>query len=299
MLESIERFIDQIPDIVVGQLIDVVKDSVARCGIYFRIFGRIKSFDSLKSKTQIKTYNSEHKLQDLFGIRIAVYFKDDIDICEKIIRTKFSVDEKNTHIDKVGDTEFKPTVMNIICKLPEDICSLLPKELFSTIIDKTFEIQIRTIFSEGWHEVEHDLRYKCKGEWTEDPEDSRTLNGIYATLVTCDWAIMHLFEERAYNKYRKEEWVSMLKNKFRIKFTNNSINNQEFTRTSFMKKVYKLDRNQVVLEFLTIKFPCTLDNFLYFINEYFIRDISIETPPIIKKECGHCRKSFDLLTLLV
>ncbi len=294
MIESIKRFIDQIPDIVISQLIDIVKDSVARCGIYFRIFGRTKSFDSLKSKTQIKTYNSEHKIQDLFGIRIAVYFKDDIDICEKIIRAKFSVDEKNTRIDKVGDTEFKATVMNIMCKLPEEISSLLPKELFSTIIDKTFEIQIRTIFSEGWHEVEHDLKYKCQDEWTDEPEDSRAFNGIYATLVTCDWAIIRLFEERAYNKYRKEEWVSMLKNKFRIKFIDNSINNQDFNKTSFMKKVFKLDRNQAVIKFLAIKSPCTLDNFLYFINEFFIKDTDIETPPLIKKECEHCRKTFKL-----
>lgn len=292
MLESIKSFIEQIPDMVVSQLIDVVRDSVARCGIYFRIFGRIKSFDSLKSKTQIKTYNSQHKIQDLFGIRIAVYFKDDIDICEKIIRARFSVDEENTNIDKAGDTEFKPTVMNIMCKLPEEIYLLLPKELFSTIIDKTFEIQIRTIFSEGWHEVDHDLRYKCKDEWTDDPEESRTLNGIYATLVTCDWAIIRLFEDRAYNKYRKEEWVSMLKNKFRIKFIDNRINNQEFNKNSFMKKVYKLDRNQVVLEFFAIKFPCTLDNFLYFINECFICDTNIETPPLIKKGCENCRNNF-------
>lgn len=240
MFDSFEKIISQIPEVVINQLIGAVKDSVARCGIYFRIFGRVKTYGSFLGKTQKKKYNLAHKLQDLFGVRIAVYFKDDIAICEKIVRKNFFVDESNTHIEKEAATEFKPTLMNIVCRIPEHVKMCLPDELFSSIIDDTFEIQIRTVFSEGWHEVEHDLRYKCKEEWVDDLENSRALNGIYATLVTCDWSIIRLFDERAHDKYRKEEWISMLKNKFRIKFFGDSAIDQIFNKREFMKKYLNL-----------------------------------------------------------
>lgn len=32
-------------------------------------------------------------------------------------------------------------------------------------IDDTFEIQIKTMFFEGWHEIEHDMRYKGEELW--------------------------------------------------------------------------------------------------------------------------------------
>ncbi|MBK7959276.1 MAG: hypothetical protein IPK03_14995 [Bacteroidetes bacterium] len=30
----------------------------------------------------------------------------------------------------------------------------------NSLVDSTFEVQLRTILSEGWHEIDHDLRYK-------------------------------------------------------------------------------------------------------------------------------------------
>ena len=61
--------------------------------------------------------------------------------------------------------------------MTEDFISALP-EGFKGRIEPTFKIQIRTVFSEGWHEVEHDLRYKCKDDWEGCELYSHTLNGI-------------------------------------------------------------------------------------------------------------------------
>lgn len=282
-ISSYQADIESIPEYIIKHLIEIVEIPLLHTPIFYRIFGRKKSYNSFVQKQQKKLYNLSHKMQDLFGVRITVYFKDDIDICEKIIRENFNVDDLNTHIDKEEATEFKPTVMNIICKLPDSIRAKLTDGLFSTIIDDTFEIQIRTVFSEGWHEVEHDLRYKCKEEWEDEQKYSRVLNGIYATLVTCDWSMIQLFNDRAYNKYRCEDWESMIKNKFRIKFIDNQIVNQQFLRKEFMKKLYKLERKQVITKLISNRLPCTMDNFLYIVNEFFIQDDSIVVPEIVKK----------------
>lgn len=114
--------------------------------------------------------------------------------------------------------------LNYICRLPADI-----KDLFSPVffercpIDDTFELQIRTVFSEGWHEIEHDLRYKCKEDWDDEDELWRTMNGIFATLETCDWSILALFDQLTYKMYMASNWEGMLRNKYRIRFATGSL----------------------------------------------------------------------------
>lgn len=73
-------------------------------------------------------------------------------------------------LEKLTDKVFMPTRLNLIFRM-DDFCS---RELVnvlkdidgidSSLIDCTYEIQLRTVLSEGWHEVEHDLRYKCRTE---------------------------------------------------------------------------------------------------------------------------------------
>ena len=96
-----------------------------------------------------------------------------------------------------------------------------PRELWENYrIDKTFEVQVRTTFSEGWHEVDHDVRYKHKEEWEEHYEFSRELNGIYATLEICDRSMVNLLERLAYKNYKNMQIEAMLRNKFRLRFEN-------------------------------------------------------------------------------
>lgn len=101
--------------------------------------------------------------------------------------------------------KFKPLRINYVCELPDKIERLFDDKIWAYPIDKSFEIQIRTIFSEGWHEIEHDFRYKCQEEWGKNDDLSRTLNGILATLDNCDWAIASLFSQMAYRHYKAKE----------------------------------------------------------------------------------------------
>ena len=168
-----------IPPAVENELRREVEEIVSRTGIYARIFSRIKTVSSIKHKFSIKEYNEQKKMQDLFGIRMVLYFKDDIDVCRELIQRSFSVVDISEDHDTA--TVFKPKRLNMVCELPPDIISLIDsKALEEHFIDTTFEIQLRTVFSEGWHEIEHDLRYKRKDEWNDDQIALRILNGIYS-----------------------------------------------------------------------------------------------------------------------
>lgn len=279
-MNSIEEQLLNIPDSIIKRLISEVEDPMKRAGLYVRVFGRVKTFTSLTKKCEMKKYSSDKKLQDLFGVRITAYFKDDVKICKDIMTTVFHKD--NISEDKEKASIFEPERLNIVCKIPTDIKNDLDDMLFSSFIDDTFEIQIRTVFSEGWHEVEHDLRYKCKEEWDET-DASRTLNGIYATLITCDWAMIKLFDDRAYLKYKNNDWVPMLKNKFRIKFTSTDIDDIFLNNKGFLKEVFKLSREQIVPKLIDYRIPLTMNNFLHIINILFVKYDDIEAPYFIKK----------------
>lgn len=295
-LNELEEHICSIPNSIINSFISKIEKPINNAGIFVRIFGRIKSTDSLKNKLKLKTYSMEHKIQDLFGVRVTVYFKDDVQICKDIMQRLFQVDNISEDHENVDTFKFKR--LNIVCKIPSDIKVELEDELFQGIIDDTFEIQIRTVFSDGWHEVEHDLCYKCRNEWVEEDDVLRSFNGIYATLTTCDWAIIKLFDDRAYTKYKKEDWVSMLRNKFRIRFSSSCISNVFLKDKEFMKAVFKMNRNQTVYILSFCKLPLSMDNFLYIANLIFIKDDSIKTPEIIEKTVNQMNQIIKELDLL-
>lgn len=56
-------------------------------------------------------------MQDIVGFRIALYFKEDIVICENIIKNKFDVVDISKDIEAVN--EFKPTRVNYVYRLPK------------------------------------------------------------------------------------------------------------------------------------------------------------------------------------
>ena len=146
---------------------------------------------------------------------------DDVPICKELLRETYSIIEKDSHEDIPKVNEFN--------SYPDELCmpyaggdsSAFPRELWENYrIDKTFEVQVRTTFSEGWHEVDHDVRYKHKEEWEEHYEFSRELNGIYATLEICDRSMVNLLERLAYKNYKNMQIEAMLRNKFRLRFEN-------------------------------------------------------------------------------
>lgn len=159
-------------------------------------------------------------------------------------------------------------------------------------IDKSFEIQIRTIFSEGWHEIEHDFRYKCLPDWENNEDLSRTLNGIFATLDNCDWAISSLLTEVAYRHYKSGEWIPMLKNTFRIRILDD-VGMDEILKyfgenKEVAKAFFRIEREDFLVWLSDIntkmKIPLQLKNVVLLANLYSINDSYLKeiTPKFIK-----------------
>lgn len=258
-----------------------IGDILNKAGIYFRVFARTKSPISTINKMKKKNYGSEKKMQDLLGVRVVLYFKDDIDVCVKMLKQELKLVDES--IDREEEDKFSPTRLNLVFEMPEKLLSLFNKSLWELPIDQTFEVQVRTIFSEGWHEVEHDLRYKNKEDWLKVPKLSRSLNGIFATLDTCDWAILHVFDDLAYEKYKNEEWECMLRNHWRIHMSDDnlsaSICNIFDKNKEVAKAFYRISREAVIdciSNRKTSKIPKTMNNIIYIINTQIIHNDEID-----------------------
>lgn len=278
----VERYV---PDIVVSEIENLVRSLLNRCGIYYRVFCRRKSSESIIEKIHSHGYPDKDGkiMQDLIGIRVALYFSDDVEVCKQIIEKAFEID--NISATKVNEKTFSPERLNLVCKIPQEhLCEIDSTIWKSYPIDQTFEIQIRTVFSEGWHEVEHDVRYKSDTDWDSYKELSRSLNGIFATLETCDWAILQLLDELAYQEYKNKHWTSMLKNKLRIKLTDSKLDDNIIKifddHPEIAKSFFKVDRT-ALLHFLAYEsnrvIPLNLNNIVYIINTKWVHDPIIDS----------------------
>lgn len=266
-----------------------IEQKLFNYGIYFRLFSRIKTQESIEEKLikKQKEYgNTSYKMQDFIGFRIVLYFKDDIKICEDILLNNYK--KINSQVDELNTTNFQPQRINYVFNLPQNYKGIIPP-LLKEKVDYTFEVQLRTIFSEGWHEVEHDLRYKCKDSWRTYENEARTLNGILATLENCDWAISKLFEDLAYQNYKHKEWAEMIQNKFRIHLYDKEIS-QEIKKflnenKDAAKRILKSSRCKIIRGIAEgLNYTC--DNIIY----YSILQEKIETPfeiPDLIKEVFH------------
>lgn len=110
---------------------------------------------------------------------------------------------------------------------------------------------------------------------------SRHLNGILATLETCDWALSKVFFDLSYHNYKNNEWISMLKNKLRIRILNDTPNvkldqlilsNQD----DILKKMQIFDRNQFLLTLAQTGIPINIDNIVFLANIVFVHNQNIK-----------------------
>lgn len=256
-------------------------EQLQRSGMMFRLFSRVKTLRSIKHKIDVEAddyHSGQKKVMDVIGFRIVVYFQDDVDVLAFFFDSnklrKRAIDERDTHT-------FRPQRLNLTLTLPEEFTDDFRRSLpadYAPYIDNTFEIQIRTMFSEGWHEAEHDLRYKCKEDWEGYDFFSRTLNGVLATLETAEWSMKALFHEMAYQNFKQGNYRAMLRNKMRIRLTSdnfspavsNFLNNHREVAHRFIET----DRVVFVLSLLNHNGHINLsyDNVLFLVNRIEIGD---------------------------
>lgn len=271
-----------------------ISDSLSRCGLMFRIFCRVKTDNSLRHKLEIKYAGKKSMIQDMIGIRIVTYFQDDVDA----LALYYSVgDVVKKSIDEFDSSTFRPQRLNITSRIPSELIdefyAALPEE-FKDCVESTYEVQIRTVFSEGWHEVEHDLRYKCKEDWTGCESYSRALNGVIATLETAEWNMKTIFAEMARHNFSRSDFTAMLRNKFRLRFKSESLSEElnEYLKcnTHLAEAALNTDRLIVICTLLTHKadFHLTYDNLFFLINRIEMMD-----PDLMSMESKETRQMLN------
>jgi len=252
-----------------------IEGILLRVGLLCRVFGRGKSNHSLESKLSKEPgkYSLGTKLiQDAIGIRVALYFSEDVSIVQELLASKFELLDADSTIDSPTTDQFTVSRHNLIFKIPSDYFNEMRRAVSTNPIDTTFELQIRSILSEGWHEVDHDLRYKSKSNWDGQDDLSRALNGIMATLETSEWSMRKIFDDLAYRHYKKGNWPAMLHCKVRMRAAphlSDTLVKLMDQNEELANDIHRINRNKVIHWFAHTPFriPVNLDNIVYVWNE--------------------------------
>lgn len=273
-----------------------------RIGLLYRIFSRTKDEKSILEKIERKAsegnpyIEGRRLIQDIIGIRVVTYFKDDVELVKEILSKILYF--KSEDIDSLDLTVFKPKRTNIICSFNANQTNMFNEVIASSeksflkLLDSTFELQLRTILSEGWHEIDHSLRYKCKSDWNGHQEKERLLNGIYASLETNDIALKSLFNELAYKHFKNRNWEGLIRNKFRLRFQlaplNEDIKIVLNNDNEIGKQLIKIEREIFLLKLydLDISLPVNMNNLIYLLNALILKNERLLklTPDIILNE---------------
>jgi len=253
-----------------------------KSGLMFRIFSRVKGQQSVYEKISQKEQKYARigrGMQDLIGIRIVLYFEEDIDICIRLLGELFVID--SCEHDEPDSETFKPIRINYVYRVPDELFDYSKCVKHNYLLDNTFEVQIRTVLSEGWHEVEHDIKYKNKPDWEDETEMARDLNAILAVLEMCDNNIVGICDNLAYNKYKKQDFSAMLRCRYRMRFLHGSLSqsiNDVLLKNSdkISKKIFRFSKARLVQLFLKTGAELTLDNAIRLINLDSVHDEEIE-----------------------
>ena len=180
-----------------------------KCGFYYRLNSRVKSVPSLTKKLSSTNpdgsfkYTSDHLLQDLFGFRILIYFIEDLSILKKLLKQHYECVDDWTKVS-YNAQEFQAISTNGVFRLNKTYSEKINNLLGGKYIDNTFEIQLRTVSFDGWHEIEHDYSYKYNNMWQDQGEYLRRFHSVLATLELCDDTMVTTLENLAYDIYARK-----------------------------------------------------------------------------------------------
>lgn len=278
---------------ILESLAEKVRQELAKSGIYNRVFTRLKSSQSIREKLSEKADEYKRtgkKMQDVFGIRVTVYFSDDENIAIELVKGILAERPESHSIDANATDKFGPRRCNLVFGIDQNLMRG-SRLLTESLIDATVEIQFRTVLSEGWHEVEHDLRYKCKNDWENENSLERLLNGQLASLEATSWAMMKIFNDLAYKKYQAREWSSFLRNILRVRFIDSEVGseiNSFLTKNPDVAKEFlKRNRASLIRPLMRVSsfIPLKMDNVIFIINRYVLKNIDLGNlePPLLKQ----------------
>lgn len=121
-----------------------------------------KTIENPKRKITLKNYRTE--ITDLIGVRVIHLFKSNWITIDRFVRDNWELNEQSIAYVREGDTKTRTKVLSKhgfdIKEHPNGYRSL--HYLIKTKPSKNeilVEVQVRTIFEEGWSEIDHKMRY--------------------------------------------------------------------------------------------------------------------------------------------
>jgi ppGpp synthetase/RelA/SpoT-type nucleotidyltranferase len=161
-----------------------------------RITARAKEPDSFAEKATLLNVDGTRKyptplmqIQDQIGVRIIVYYTDDVPVVtDMILRYLRPIEEK----DRIPESEweFGYAGKHLILILPRDV---VPADIDLSEVPDFFELQIKTLYQHAWSEANHDLGYKSKAPLISDQK--RRLAYTAAQSWGADRVFADLFRE--------------------------------------------------------------------------------------------------------
>ena len=281
-----EQEIEEINNVKMS-LLNTLVTKLNNAGIYFNSTSRIKSESSLLHKLETGKYSMQEggrKIQDIIGIRINLFYLEDMDICEKILEETFLLD--NWSKTKNEENKFEAQKCNGVFRIPSKYLRNIPASVWNKPFDQTFEVQLRTVLFEGWHEIEHEMRYKYKlgsdsretDLWTGHEDLSRVMNSIIANLELCDWSIMQIFNSIHDSQYKEKNWENAIRSKYRLRITQDPLKPElrEYldNNPDIVAQFHAVSKRELVEILLNKKYhkELTPDRVIYLINKEIVHN---------------------------
>lgn len=285
-----EQEIEEINNVKMS-LLNTLVTKLNNAGIYFNSTSRIKSESSLLHKLETGKYSMQEggrKIQDIIGIRINLFYLEDMDICEKILEETFLLD--NWSKTKNEENKFEAQKCNGVFRIPSKYLRNIPASVWNKPFDQTFEVQLRTVLFEGWHEIEHEIehemRYKYKlgsdsketDLWTGHEDLSRVMNSIIANLELCDWSIMQIFNSIHDSQYKEKNWENAIRSKYRLRITQDPLKPElrEYldNNPDIVAQFHTVSKRELVEILLNKKYhkELTPDRVIYLINKEIVHN---------------------------
>ena len=281
-----EQEIEEINNVKMS-LLNTLVTKLNNAGIYFNSTSRIKSESSLLHKLETGKYSMQEggrKIQDIIGIRINLFYLEDMDICEKILEETFLLD--NWSKTKNEENKFEAQKCNGVFRILSKYLRNIPASVWNKPFDQTFEVQLRTVLFEGWHEIEHEMRYKYKlgsdsketDLWTGHEDLSRVMNSIIANLELCDWSIMQIFNSIHDSQYKEKNWENAIRSKYRLRITQDPLKPElrEYldNNPDIVAQFHTVSKRELVEILLNKKYhkELTPDRVIYLINKEIVHN---------------------------
>ncbi|MDT2813569.1 GTP pyrophosphokinase [Vagococcus carniphilus] len=172
------------------------------------VTGRVKSVESIVTKTKIRKIDMNHidsDLQDIAGLRIMCQFVEDIYEVVGLLRQRndFKIVQERDYIANKKASGYRS--YHLVIEYPVQLITGEKKILV--------EIQIRTLAMNFWATIEHSLNYKYQGEFPEEINTRLELTAEAAYLLDEEMSkirdeiqeAQHLFTYRGPRKKQKSD----------------------------------------------------------------------------------------------